>query len=48
MPVHHNFSEPDYYAFERIYQNVTSTTAYLTEDNAKSEIDRVIETFVKI
>ena len=47
VPVHHNFSEPDYYAFERIYQNVTSTTAYLTEDNAKSEIDRVIETFVK-
>jgi len=46
--IHHNFSEPDYYVFEKIYRNVTTTTAYLTEDNAKSEIDRVLEEFVRL
>lgn len=45
--LHHNFSNPDYYAFERIYSNVTTAAAFLTEENAKSEIDRVFEAFIK-
>ncbi|MCD8377514.1 MAG: thiamine pyrophosphate-dependent enzyme [Candidatus Gastranaerophilales bacterium] len=45
--IHHNFQAPDYYAFERAFSNVVETTAYLTSKNAKSEIDRVITTFVK-
>ncbi len=45
--IHHNFSDPDYYAFERIYSNVTTAAAFLTGENAKSEIDRVFEAFVK-
>lgn len=45
--IHHNFHEPDYYAFERAFSNVTETTAYLDENNAKKEIDRIISVFVK-
>ncbi|MCM1265819.1 MAG: thiamine pyrophosphate-binding protein [Candidatus Gastranaerophilales bacterium] len=45
--LHHNFQNPNYYAFENAFKNVTETTAYLTKENAKSEIDRVITTFVK-
>ena len=45
--LHHNFSNPDYYAFEHAYLNVTETTAFLTEENAKEEIDRVFETMVR-
>lgn len=45
--LHHNFSNPDYYAFERAFSNVTETTAYLTGENAKEEIDRVFETLVE-
>ena len=41
--LHHNFQKPDYYAFERAFSNVTETTAYLDENNAKSEIDRIFE-----
>lgn len=44
--IHHNFQNPDYYAFERAYANVTETTAYLNEDNAKDEIDRVLSVFI--
>ncbi len=46
--IHHNFSEPDYYAFEKIYANVTTASAFLTFDNAKSEIDRVFDMFIKL
>ncbi len=46
--IHHNFSEPDYYAFEKIYANVTTASAFLTFENAKSEIDRVFDMFVKL
>ena len=46
-PLHHNFSNPDYYAFERAFSNVTETTAFLTEENAKDEIDRAFETIVR-
>lgn len=45
--IHHNFHEPDYYAFERVFSNVTETTAYLDENNAKEEIDRILSVFVK-
>lgn len=44
--IHHNFQHPDYYAFERAYSNVTETTAYLDENNAKEEIDRVLSVFI--
>ena len=46
-PLHHNFSNPDYYAFERAFSSVTATTAFLTEENAKEEIDRVFETMAR-
>lgn len=45
--LHHNFSNPDYYAFERAFSNVTATTAFLTKENAKTEIDRVFETMIR-
>ncbi|MBQ8635973.1 alpha-keto acid decarboxylase family protein [bacterium] len=44
--LHHNFSTPNYYAFEKAYSNVVETTAYLNVDNAKSEIDRVLSILV--
>lgn len=44
--VHHNFQTADYYAFENIYKNVTKTTAYLTFENAKEEIDRVFNVLI--
>lgn len=45
--LHHNFQNPDYYAFERAFSNVTETTAFLNEENAKREIDRIISVFKK-
>lgn len=45
--IHHNFLEPDYFAFEQAHKPVTAATAYLTVDNVKSEIDRVISVFVR-
>ena len=45
--VHHQFSNPEPYAFAEAYKTVTQTTAFLTRDNAKIEIDRVLKTFVK-
>lgn len=44
--IHHNFQQPDYYAFERAYSNVTETTAYLDKNNAKDEIDRILSIFI--
>lgn len=44
--LHHNFMSPDYFAFQRAYSNITATTAFLDETNAKSEIDRVISVCV--
>lgn len=44
--IHHNFQNPDYYAFERAFSNVVETTAYLNENNAKDEIDRILSVFV--
>ncbi len=45
--VHHGFQEADYGAYERVYSNVTASTAFLTCDNAKSEIDRLISVFLR-
>ena len=45
--LHHNFQNPDYYVFERTFSNVVETTAYLDENNAKQEIDRVLSVFVE-
>ncbi len=45
--IHHNFQHPDYYAFERAFSNVTETTAYLDEKNAKEEIDRLLSVFIE-
>lgn len=45
--LHHNFQNPDYRAFERVYSNVCAGTAYLTFENAKEEIDRIITLFKK-
>lgn len=44
---HHNFMEPDYFAFESAYSNVVQSTAFLDYDNPKAEIDRVLDIFVK-
>ncbi len=42
--VHHNFANADYFVFENIYKNVCAAAGYLTFENAKEEIDRVIDT----
>lgn len=44
--LHHNFANPNYFAFEKAYSNVVETTAYLNSKNAKTEIDRVLSVFV--
>ena len=31
--LHHNFQNPDYFAFERVYSNVTAATAFLDFEN---------------
>ena len=43
--LHHNFQHPDYYAFEKAFEPVVESTAFLTKENAKSEIDRIINVF---
>lgn len=45
--IHHNFQHPDYYAFERAFSNVVETTAFLDENNAKAEIDRILSVFIE-
>lgn len=45
--LHHNFSNPDYYAFQRAYANVVEATAFLDCKNAKKEIDRMIQIFIR-
>lgn len=45
--IHHNFRNIDYHRFEKIYSNVVETTAFLTQINAKCEIDRIIEVMIK-
>lgn len=45
--IHHQFSNPEPYAFIEAFNSVTQAAAFLTRDNAKIEIDRVLKTFVK-
>ena len=42
-----NFQHPDYYAFSKAFEPVVETTAYLNKDNAKEEIDRILEVFTR-
>ena len=45
--VHHNFQEVNYYACYEAHKPVVAATAFLTRDNAKLEIDRVLKILVK-
>ena len=45
--LHHNLQEANYYAYMEAFKQVTSAVAYLTKDNAKSEIDRVLKVLTK-
>lgn len=45
--VHHNFQDVNYYACYEAHKPVTAAAAYLTRDNAKIEIDRVLKVLVK-
>ena len=45
--LHHNFQHPDYYTFSKAFEPVVETTAYLNKDNAKEEIDRILEVFTR-
>ena len=43
--LHHSFSTPDYYAYKKAFEPIVETTAFLDKENAKSEIDRILEVF---
>lgn len=45
--VHHNFQEVQPFLYSEIFSNVVETTTYINQDNCKSEIDRILKTFVK-
>ncbi len=45
--IHHNLNTPDYQAFIKAYSNIVETTTFLTKENAKKEIDRVLEILIK-
>ena len=45
--VHHNFQDVDYHACFEAHKPLTAASAYLTRDNAKMEIDRILKVFVK-
>ena len=45
--VHHNFQDVNYYACYEAHKPVTAAVAYLTRDNAKIEIDRILKVLVK-
>ena len=45
--IHHNLNTPDYQAFIKAYSNVVETAAFLTKENAKEEIDRVLNVLIK-
>lgn len=45
--VHHNFQDVNYYACYEAHKPVTAAQAFLTRDNAKIEIDRVLRVLVK-
>lgn len=45
--LHHNLMNANYFAFRDAYTNIVETTAYLDENNAKQEIDRVLNVLIK-
>ena len=45
--IHHNFQDTDYQKFINAYQSVTAAAAFLTKENAKLEIDRLLKTMVR-
>ena len=45
--LHHNLDRVDYRAFEKAYSNVVEATAFLNKENAKTEIDRLLNIMVK-
>ncbi len=45
--LHHNLDNANYHAFEHAYSNVVETTAFLNKQNAKDELDRVIDVMIK-
>lgn len=45
--VHHNFQNVNYYACYEAHKPVTAACAFLTRDNAKIEIDRILKILVK-
>ena len=44
---HHNFQEPNPYCFMQAYKEVTEAATFLSKDNIKIEIDRVLKVLVK-
>ena len=44
--IRHNFQEVDYNNYINVYKNVTAAAAFLTRDNAKLEIDRLLMTMI--
>ena len=45
--IHHNFQNIRYDAFMEAHKPITSAQTFLTKDNAKDEIDRVLKVLVK-
>ena len=45
--IHHNFQEPKPFAYAEAYKNILETVAFLSRDNAKLEINRVLKALVK-
>ncbi|WP_158281545.1 alpha-keto acid decarboxylase family protein [Sediminitomix flava] len=44
VPIHHTLGNGDYGVYQRMYAEVTAANAFITQENAVEEIDRVIET----
>ena len=45
--VHHSLNNSEPKTYENVFKNVTSATAFLNKYNAKIEIDRVLQIFIK-
>jgi len=45
--LHHSFGNPNPEACKNIYENITEALSILSEENSKTEIDRVLKAFVK-
>ncbi len=45
--LHHNLDNVDYNAFEKAYSNVVEMTSCIDSKNAKTEIDKLINTMIK-